>query len=613
MYDPGIDFKYLGWDDRYYYIDIETESLKPKIIWCAVVIHIASKEVFRFTDTKELREFMLARQKEGAIWVGHNILSFDIPAINDILAIALDLCRLVDTLVLSYLYWPKLPRPEGLKGTAGPHSLEAWGLRLGHHKIEFNDFSKFVPEMLTYCEGDCTLGVKVFKVLIKQLTARGFSELSCWIEHNARRIIDKQERYGFFFDIPKAQRTYRRLRHYERMAGEKIRQHFKPKLIKVGEYQIKYKKDGSPSHWMVKHEQQYPVVKQRKDGMYECWDYQEFNIGSPQQRLERLLEHGYKPTKKTKKGAPSVDEDSLLEFAESSGVSEVKMMAYWLVLNGRANMIGTWLDNVNYDDSRMHGRVFTCGAASRRMTHSSPNTANIPSNEARFGKVCRSIWTVSDTKTRRLVGYDSKANQMRMFVHYVGGTPKVKAQYIDAEDPHAINAEFFGIPRKPSKNVFYAFLFGAQVAKINTTAGFPRNSPRGKEIRDGLIQNTEGLQDLIETCNKEFSTGFITCIDGGKVRPNAEHQAINYKIQSAEGIVMKLTTILLDDIIEKEGLDAHRVGDIHDEGQLDCAVEVADYVGKMAVACHIKAGELLEFCVPLDGDYKVGLSWKETH
>lgn len=106
---------------------------------------------------------------------------------------------------------------------------------------------------------------------------------------------------------------------------------------------------------------------------------------------------------------------------------------------------------------------------------------------------------------------------------------------------------------------------------------------------------------------------FIQCIDGGYVRCEPEHARINYKLQSAGAIVMKLASIFIDQRIQERGFDALKVGDIHDEGQLDVAERDADEVGKLCVQAIRDAGEELNFTVPLDGDYKVGKSWAETH
>ncbi len=357
------------------------------------------------------------------------------------------------------------------------------------------------------------------------------------------------------------------------------------------------------------------IDKYEKDGEYDVYEYKPFNIGSPAQRVTKLLSLGWKPQKFTDKGNPQVDEESLLDFYNKSDRPEIKAIAEWLVFTGRANMVQTWLNNVG-PDSRIHGKVFTCKAGTRRMTHSSPNTANIPKASAKvpYGKECRQLWSVADKDRRRLVGYDAKGLEMRMFAHYLNNP--VAAELYVSGDPHQVNADLLGIERDPVKNVFYAFLYGAADPKLGWTGNTSLVSKKeqrefGKFIRGELVAKTPGLTELVKLVQAEGT--WIQCIDGGYVRCEAEHARINYKLQSAGAIVMKQASIFADRYIKQRGLDALLVGSIHDEGQLDTALKDTEEVGKLCVQAIIDAGEELNFRVPLDGDYKIGFSWAETH
>lgn len=50
-----------------------------------------------------------------------------------------------------------------------------------------------------------------------------------------------------------------------------------------------------------------------------------------------------------------------------------------------------------------------------------------------------------------------------------------------------------------------------------------------------------------------------------------------------------------------------------DEYEFECPIEIAEEVGKMIELSIKKAGELLKLNVPLKGEAKIGLNWKETH
>lgn len=592
---------------KYWIVDIETDSLEADWIWCIVVKNVATGEVVKFwgDNLSRFRDFVLSHS--DCYWVGHNAISFDVPVLNRILDCSIPLSRVIDTLVLSYLYHPRMPNG---------HSLEAWGERLKNPKGDFHDFTQFSQEMLEYCVQDVELCCDLFKKLTKRMRERGFSERSCKIEHEIRVVVDEQQRNGFYFDVDEATNLYGKLRkRAEDLAGP-ILELFPPELVKVNTFKWRVKADGEPYATYLKHLERYPKVDLRDlEQEYDVYDWQPFNIGSPKQRVERLLKLGWKPQKFTPSGFPQVDEESLLDFYNKSNRDEVKAIADWLVLTGRANMINTWLENVG-PDSRIHGRVMTCGAGTRRMTHNSPNTANIPkaSKKVPYGYECRSLWTVHNHELRRLVGYDAKSLEMRMFAHYLNN-PEAARLYIEG-DPHQVNADMLNIDRDPVKNVFYAFLYGAADPKLGWTGNTSLVSKKeqrafGAWIREQLIEKTPGLSELVELVKAEGL--WIECIDGGYVQCEPEHARINYKLQSAGAIVMKQAAIFLDQEIKSKGLDAKLVGSIHDEGQLDCSAKDAEQVGNLAVQAIRNAGEELNFRVPLDGDFKVGSSWAETH
>ena len=63
----------------------------------------------------------------------------------------------------------------------------------------------------------------------------------------------------------------------------------------------------------------------------------------------------------------------------------------------------------------------------------------------------------------------------------------------------------------------------------------------------------------------------------------------------------------------KGGDDYEFVGNIHDEMQVQVKEGLEDQVGQTMVDAIREAGEHFKFKCPLDGEYKVGNSWAETH
>lgn len=76
---------------------------------------------------------------------------------------------------------------------------------------------------------------------------------------------------------------------------------------------------------------------------------------------------------------------------------------------------------------------------------------------------------------------------------------------------------------------------------------------------------------------------------------------------------MKKALILLDDYARKNSFDYKFVGNVHDEIQSEVAAEQAEKFGWLAVECIKAAGISFELRCPLDGEYRVGQTWAETH
>ena len=76
---------------------------------------------------------------------------------------------------------------------------------------------------------------------------------------------------------------------------------------------------------------------------------------------------------------------------------------------------------------------------------------------------------------------------------------------------------------------------------------------------------------------------------------------------------MKKTLVLLEEFADKYGIDYKFIGNIHDEIQSEVATEQAEKFGWLAVECIKAAGISFQLKCPLDGEFKVGSTWAETH
>ena len=542
------------------YLDIET-TLDHSTIWCAVTKVKNDIQVHTTPDT--LKKVLHDAQKI----VGHNLIGFDCHVLDSVWGVRIPRHSVLDTLYLSRLYKPS---------QEGGHSLRNWGEILGGAgKIAFDDYDGgLTDEMVEYCIADVELTERVHQWLALQIRKEGFSQQSVELEHNVGWIVTEQERNGFKLDIPFAEKLMMDLMFEMNNIEASLQDIFPP---------------------IVEERTSEKTGKRLKDKVTV------FNPGSRKQIAERLQGLGVKFNKKTEKGNIIVDEKVL----EGIDLPEAKAVARYMMLQKRVAQIDSWLKAVK-DDGRVHGRVITNGAVTGRMTHQSPNMAQVPAVSAPFGTECRSCWTVDEGNV--LVGIDASGLELRMLAHYMDDENYTN-ELLNG-DIHTANQRAAGLESRPlAKTFIYAFLYGAGDAKIGAIVG--GNSTTGRKLKEAFLSNTPSLERVRGDILKQAASGILAGLDGRKLRVRSEHAALNTLLQGAGAIVMKQALVHLSDRLKNI---PHRfVANVHDEWQIETTAHYADTVGRIGVRAIRIAGETLSLRCPLDGEYRVGNNWAETH
>jgi DNA polymerase I-like protein with 3'-5' exonuclease and polymerase domains len=501
--------------------------------------------------------------------VAHNGIFFDFPVLKKVWGITVKKSQVVDTLVLSRLYNPSLE--DG-------HSLAAWGNRLGFAKGDFTDFDGgLTDEMITYCKQDTLVTKELYKHLTKEME-NDFSKESITLEHEVAIIIAEQERNGFKLNEAAALQLLSVLKTKLDVIQVEMATIFPPKVT-TGRT---HKTSG----------------KALKDII------EPFNPGSRQQIAERLIAKGWKPKKHTEKGSVIVDEAVL----ETLDYPEAKALAEYMMLQKRIAQIESWLDAVG-DDGRVHGRVITNGAVTGRMTHMSPNMAQVPNSGSPYGHECRDLWTVE--KGYKLVGIDASGLELRMLAHYINDD--AYTHEVIEGDIHTKNQTAAGLQtRNQAKTFLYAFMYGAGPAKIGSIVG--GSAKEGQKLITSFLQNTPGLKTLREKVARIYAKeGWLPSLDGRKLLVRAEHSALNTLLQGAGAIVMKQAVVILHKRLRQAKIDFKFVVNCHDEWQIETTPDTAELVGKLGVDSIREAGEHFNMRCPLTGEYRVGGSWRDTH
>ena len=580
--------------------DIEADGLffDANNIWCIVAID-ENNTMYSFEPNKIKEGIELLQSADKLI--GHNIIGYDIPVIKKLYDVNLYQDKeIIDTLLLSRLSNPV---------REGGHSIEKWAYRLGGvQKQQHEDWTKFTPEMLRRCQKDTQINKTLFNYLKTECI--GFSKESIILEHKTAKILQQQTENGFFFDEKQAMSLLSTINKRKTEVENEVQSTFKPlettQIItplknKDGSISKMGKLEGSKSKVRLTYEEYNFLFIGAKN--VERKILEEFNLGSRKQIGERLKAVGWKPTKFTPTGQPIVDESTLNKVKH---IKEASLIAEFLLLQKRAAQVSSWIDALNKD--RVHGSVICTGTITGRMAHRSPNMAQVPAVYSPYGKECRACWTVPEG--HKLVGVDASGLELRMLAHYMADEEYINE--IINGDIHTANQTFAGLKsRDEAKTFIYALIYGAGDEKIGSIINGSRAD--GKLLRERFLSSLPTLAALKTRVDIAAEKKFLKGLDGRKIFLRHKHAALNTLLQGAGAILMKKGLVILDKRLRQSNLDFKFVGNIHDEWQIEVRACQANRVGQLAVESLIDAGKYYNLRCPMDGEYKIGDNWSETH
>ena len=590
--------------------DIETDGLDPHKIFCISAMDVDTQEQKNFDVSNICNGLAYLMQADKLI--GHNIIGFDIPAIKKLYRVDLSDKQLVDTLVLSRLFNP----------VRASHSLEAWGYKLGFQKIDFDKYDKYSEEMMEYCANDVQLNLKVYEALKRE--SKGFTSESVNLERDTYKVITKQREHGFMLDVTLAQKLLEEFEKEIKLTEKEVHKTFKPRIDRRVIYP-QHTKDGvlrkmgldTKGKQTRLTDDEYDIFDKGQSDTVVRESEEPFKLGSRQQIGEYLQQFGWKPKEFTPTGQPKVDEKILNKVKD---IPEATLIAKYLMLQKRIAQVSSWLtflpENLIENSegcvelsARVHGSVITNGTITGRMSHRDPNMAQIPSLASPYGKECRSCWTVADKF--KLVGIDASGLELRMLAHYLND--EEFTDDIINGDIHTANQKRAGLKsRNQAKTFIYAFLYGAGDAKIGSVIG--GNKAEGKRVKQSFLANFGTLKTFRNRITREAEqNGFIKGLDGRKIFIRSSHAALNSLLQGAGAIVMKRALIIFDELIKENNLLANCVANVHDEWQVEVLEEEAEQLGQLGVDAIRAAGVYYNLNCPLDGEYKIGGNWSETH
>ena len=585
--------------------DLETNGLPRRglsAIHCLVMREPHSEKALAFNDQGAdkypiVQGLHLLEQAETV--VGHNITMFDIPVIRQLYWPDFETKRVIDTLLLSRLFFPDIKSIDfGKKWKGmpmrlyGSHSLKAWGYRLGDRKDEFGetaDWANWSQELEDYCIQD----VHVTASLLAFFHKRGFLDKydkAVRLEHDLAQWMGRQEFHGIAFNETEALKLQGQLTQELDDFSEKLKATFPyvPGAVFRPARNNKTKGyfKGSPFTKLLDFN---PTSRD-----HVAWAFQQWRGWEPEEFSE-----------KTNK--PKITEAVLEQIGTDEALTFRDVLDRQKLLGQISQGQKSWLKVVH--EGRIHHSCFL-NTNTGRNAHSNPNLAQVSSDPR-----CRTLFEASPGKV--IVGADMSGLEMRVLAHYL-------SLYDGGEfihdllngDVHQKNADAMGVSRSASKTILYATLYGAGHAKIGKTFDMTLKGrkavSKGKELQEALLKGITGLKPLLSAL--EAKGDVLRGLDGRPIKLQGKsHAALNYLCQGAGAVICKQWVVDSYDTLTKKKLPFDPLLFVHDELELETLPKHTTAIEKVITKTAEDVGIKLGVKCPLAAEAKHGRTWQDVH
>jgi len=620
--------------------DLESDGLLDTVtkVHCGVFKNLHTGEIMQFTPDYILE--MLRWMDTTDVLIFHNGVGFDYPALEKLYGYVYKGTK-VDTLVMSRLLNPNRQVPFNCPNKKiGPHSVEAWGWRVGRGKPEYDDWANYSPEMLHRCTEDVEIQYLIYQALLKEAKGKNWKD-AFKLSFKLFETLQRQEQYGWLVDQNALAFAIHQLEHWitriDKVLTPKL-----PLIVEIGENkekgEIKYIKkpflkngmySKSVDDWFrINNIPEFVHIT----GPFSRISFRPVDLNSNMETKAYLIDSGWEPLEWNynddgERTSPKLSKDDPFDGIVG-GIG--RLVAKRVQCRQRKSII-EGLTKLIRPDGRIASRVNTL-AVTGRATHR--NIVNIPKVGSFFGKQMRKLFICKEGWT--LVGTDSDSCQLRMLGGRMGSKDYIQAicngDKSKGTDLHSLTRKIGELEsRDIAKNVMYCLLFGGGDVKLGKTAKKPGE---GADLRERLYQGFDGLGELVERLTKEWKRtaktrysekwnkieyydGYITGLDGRPINVPFEHQLLVYLLQSDEAIMMTLAYIKVESLLLKEGYKWYEDFGIvcwyHDEFTIECREEIAERVAELAEYSIAWAGRHYKIACPHIGDAKIGKSWYAIH
>jgi DNA polymerase-1 len=353
---------------------------------------------------------------------------------------------------------------------------------------------------------------------------------------------------------------------------------------------------------------------------------EEFNMDSPKQLVEILYNKLDLPVlKKTPKGQPSTNEDTLQRLAEEYDLPKI-IIEY----RGLAKLKSTYTDsliNIQHPVSkRIHTSYQQAVTSTGRLSSTEPNLQNIPIKTPE-GRKIREAFIAE--KGNVLISADYSQIELRIMAH-LSGDKNLTHAFNNNIDVHSATAsEIFNISleevtpehRRSAKAINFGLIYGMSAFGLTRQLGIPRHEAQA--YLDTYFERYTGVRKYMDS-TKELAKKnlFVETILGRKLhvaaindsnglrRQAAERAAINAPLQGSAADIIKKAMIDVDHWIGNNNSDIKMIMQVHDE----LIFEVKKGFAEEALENITSLMEdSVKLDIPLIVDANTGANWNEAH
>ncbi|MDA9971438.1 DNA polymerase I [Gammaproteobacteria bacterium] len=353
---------------------------------------------------------------------------------------------------------------------------------------------------------------------------------------------------------------------------------------------------------------------------------EEFNMDSPKQLVEILYNKLELPVlKKTPKGQPSTNEDTLQRLAE-----EYELPKVIIQYRGLAKLKSTYTDslvNIQHPNTkRIHTSYQQAVTSTGRLSSTEPNLQNIPIKTAE-GRKIREAFVAE--KGNVLISADYSQIELRIMAH-LSGDKNLTHAFNNNIDVHSATAsEIFDVPleevttdhRRSAKAINFGLIYGMSAFGLTRQLGIPRHEAQA--YLDTYFERYTGVREYMDS-TKELAKKnlYVETILGRKLhvteinasnglrRQAAERAAINAPLQGSAADIIKKAMIDVDEWIGENNPNIKMIMQVHDELIFEVKKDFAEEALTHIISLMERAVKL---DIPLIVDANQGANWNEAH